>query len=160
MTEMPNVRNKTAKRSGFTLVEVIAASALLAGGVVVVAAITSRSLDTLRLNTEYARAWEVMDRQLTIFQYIGIDTVVQKGITQGDFTEGDTAFHWSATIADEPYDKLKRVEISVAWVKGSKPRSISATAMFDGTGQVSEQTALPEEDQTMQDTGMDTSGGG
>jgi prepilin-type N-terminal cleavage/methylation domain-containing protein len=156
---MLSVRSST--RCGFTLVEVIAASALLALGVVVVAAITNRSLDTLRLNTEYARAWEVMDRQLTIFEYIGIDTVVQKSITQGEFTEGDTSFKWSAVIADETYDKLKRVDMTVAWARGGRVRSISASTMFDGTGQVSEQTTLPDEGETAEDisTAADTSGG-
>jgi hypothetical protein len=157
MTEMADIRNR--KRLGFTLVEVIAASALLAGGVVVVAAITSRSLDTLRLNTEYARAWEVMDRQLTIFQYIGIDTVVQKGITKGEFSEGDTSFSWSASIVDEPFDKLKRVDMTVAWAKGGRARSITTTTMFDGTGEVSEQTALPDEGDMTDETGMETGGG-
>jgi prepilin-type N-terminal cleavage/methylation domain-containing protein len=154
---MPDIRNR--KRLGFTLIEVIAASALLAGGVVVVAAITSRSIDTLRLNTEYARAWEVMDRQLTIFQYIGIDTVVQKGITKGEFTEGDTDFSWSATIVDEPFDKLKRVDMTVAWSKGGRSRGITTTTMFDGTGSVSEQTALPDEGETTDDSGLDAGGG-
>jgi hypothetical protein len=149
---MTNLRSKA--KSGFTLVEVIAASALLAGGVVVIAAITSRSLDTLRLNTEYARAWEVMDRQLTIYQYIGIDTVVQKAITKGEFTEGDTRFSWSASIVDQPFDKLKRVDMTVAWTKGAQPHFITASTMFDGTGEVSEQTALPEEDMTEDATDM------
>jgi len=145
------------KSRGFTLVEVISASALLALGVVVIAAITSRSLDALRLDTEYARAWEVLDRQLTVIDYIGIDTVVQKGITEGSFSEGDTNYRWWVTITDELYDKLKRVDITVAWERGGKVRSISASTMLDGSGVVSEETTLPEEE-AMDETGMDVSG--
>jgi hypothetical protein len=146
------------KARAFTLVEVIAASALLALGVVVVAAITSRSLDALRFDTEYARAWEVLDRQLTIIEYIGIDTVVQKGITKGNFTEEDTNFAWSLAITAEPYDKLQRVDITVAWERGSKARSISASTMLDGSGTVSEQTALPDEGDTTDESGSDMAG--
>jgi prepilin-type N-terminal cleavage/methylation domain-containing protein len=146
------------KARAFTLVEVIAASALLAIGVVVAAAITSRSLDALKFDTEYARAWEVLDRQLTIIEYIGIDTVVQKGITKGNFTEGDTNFAWSLAITEEPFDKLQRIDITVAWLRGSKSRSISASTMLDGSGVVSEQTALPDEGDTMDASGSDTAG--
>jgi hypothetical protein len=146
------------KAPAFTLVEVIAASALLAIGVVVVAAITSRSLDALRYDTDYARAWEVLDRQLTVIEYIGIDTVVQKDITKGNFTERDTNYSWSLAITQEPYDKLQKIDITVAWLKGGKARSISASTMFNGTGVVGEQTALPEEGETMDESGGDMAG--
>jgi prepilin-type N-terminal cleavage/methylation domain-containing protein len=146
------------KAKGFTLVEVIAASALLAGAVVIIAAITSRSIDALRLNSEYARAWEVLDRQLTIIDYIGIDTVVEKGLTSGKFSQGDTNYAWSITVTDELYDRLKRVDITVAWQRGTKPMSISAAAMFNGSGIVSEQTALPEEEETAEES-FETGGG-
>jgi prepilin-type N-terminal cleavage/methylation domain-containing protein len=147
------------KSKGFTLVEVIAASALLAAGVVVIAAITSRSLDTLRLNAEYSRAWEVLDRQLAIVGYIGIDTIVQKGITKGNITEGDTDYAWSVAITDELYDKLKRVDITVGWVKGGRVRSISASTMLDGSGTVNEQTTLPDEGETIDESSTDTGSG-
>jgi hypothetical protein len=47
--------------------------------------------------------------------------------------------------------------MSVAWAKGGKIRSISASTMLDGTGVVSEQTALPEEE-AMDETTMDSGG--
>jgi prepilin-type N-terminal cleavage/methylation domain-containing protein len=151
------------KARGFTLVEVIAASAILAGGVVVIGAITSRSLDALRLDTEYSQAWEVLDRQLTVIDYVGIDTIVQKGVTQGDFTEGSTTYAWSIAVTDELYDKLKRVDITVAWTTGGKPRRISATTMLNGSGVVSETTDLPTDEATGDatgDTGTTSSGSG
>jgi prepilin-type N-terminal cleavage/methylation domain-containing protein len=153
---MPNVRNKM--KSGFTLVEVIAASSLLALGVVVIAAITSKSVDALRLDTEYARAWEVLDRQLTIIDYVGIDTVTEKRMTEGNFAEGGTNYRWSLTITDELYDKLKRVDITVMWERGGKARKISATTMFNGSGVVSEVTTLPEEE-TGEESELETTSG-
>ena len=97
---------------------------------------------------------------MTIIEYIGIDTVVQKGITKGNFMEGDTNFAWSLAITAEPYDKLQRVDITVAWLRGSKARSISASTMLDGSGTVGEQTALPDEGDTTGDSGSDMSGAG
>jgi len=145
--------------AGFTLVEVIAASALLALGVVVIAAITSRSVDALRLDAEYARAWEVLDRQLTIIDHVGIDTVVEKRMTEGDFIEGDTSYHWSLAASDELYDKLKRVDIVLLWQRGGKVRKISATTMLNGSGVISEETTLPEEE-TEEEATLDAGSGG
>ena len=143
---------------GFTLIEVIAASALLALGVVVVAAITSRSVDSLRLNTEYARAWEILDRQLTIIDHVGVDTIAERQMTEGNFREGDTEYRWWLTMTDDIYDKLKRVDIVLTWERGGRTRKISASTMFNGSGVIGEETTLPEEE-LGEDIILDSAGG-
>lgn len=151
-------RCQKTKSKGFTLIEVIAASAILALGVVVVAAITSRSVDSLRLNTEYARAWEILDRQLTVIDHVGIDNMAERRLTEGNFREGDTEYRWWLTITDDIYDQLRRVDIILTWERGGAARKISASTMFNGSSAIGQETTLPEEE-LGEDVILDSAGG-
>ncbi len=58
---------------GFTLVEVIAASIILCGVVMIAGAIGTRSLVGARLDRRYEAAASLADKQLSLIEYVGID---------------------------------------------------------------------------------------
>ncbi|MHC4485650.1 MAG: type IV pilus modification PilV family protein [Planctomycetota bacterium] len=72
-----------AKRNnrGFTLVETVAASAILCGAVLTVGAISTRSLSGTRLNRRYEMATALIDKQLSLIDYVGIDEFIELGVS-------------------------------------------------------------------------------
>ena len=60
---------------GFTLVETILASVILCGAVLAVGAISTRSLGGAKLNRQYEVAAALVDRQLCLIDYIGVDNL-------------------------------------------------------------------------------------
>lgn len=77
---MRTIKQKSKKfAGGFTLVETIAANVILCGAVVTLGAIGTVCLTQTKLNSQYETAANLADRQLSLIDYIGIDTFVQQG---------------------------------------------------------------------------------
>lgn len=135
------------RQNGFTLVEALVASVILGGAVMTLAGLSSRCLSRTRFNQEYEQAWQVLDRQLTLIDMMGIDEFVNEGITEGEIPgldrEVQPRYRWQAEIQSEPDDYLYRVTMRVEWRLDNTWHTISACAMFDGQGSGN----LPEETQ-------------
>jgi prepilin-type N-terminal cleavage/methylation domain-containing protein len=69
-------------KRGFTLVEVISASVILCGAVMIVGTIGTQALIGTRLNRRYEMAASLIDRQLTLIDYVGIDSFIESGQTE------------------------------------------------------------------------------
>ena len=123
-----------AKRNkrGFTLVETVAASAILCGAVLTVGAISTRSLSGTRLNRRYEMATALIDKQLSLIDYVGIDEFVELGQMEGVFEEVGPEYHWEVVTEYQDIDSLYLVTITVSWVEHNRPYSISADTMLDG----------------------------
>ena len=129
---------KNAK--GFTLVEVIAASIILCGVVMIAGAIGTRSLVGTRLNRRYEAAASLADKQLSLIEYIGIDSIVEMGGLDGDFDDSGNAYHWEIATEYQEIDNLYLVTITVTWVETGHPYNFVADTMFDGTTQTTDST--------------------
>ncbi len=124
-------------RRAFSLIETIVAAVLLSGGVVAISAISTQSFRGVKLNRENELAWDLLDKQLTLIDFMGIDAFVESGETTGLFEgEGgqEPTHYWDVQVSPLEIDYLYTVNIIVGWGEGSRLREISLTTMFNGQG--------------------------
>jgi len=119
-------------RKGFTLVEAAVASTILCGAVLTVGAISTNSLKSTRLNRQYEVAASLIDKQLSLIDYIGIDEFIDIGQMEGSFEEIEPGYHWEVLTEYQDIDSLYLVTITVTWVDRKRPHSISVDTMLDG----------------------------
>lgn len=129
-----------SNRKAFSLVETIVAAVILSGAVMAISAISTKSLRGIKLNREYELAWDLLDRQLTMIDYMGIETFIELGETSGEFTEedGGDGYFWQVQTSLEEADYLYAVAIVVGWNSGTRPRQVSLITMFNGQGLLEE----------------------
>jgi prepilin-type N-terminal cleavage/methylation domain-containing protein len=125
------VRAKIIKR-GFTLIETVVSSAILCGAVLTVGAISTRSLTGTTINRRYETALTLVDKQLSLIDYVGIDEFIDMGQTEGDFEDYEPVYHWKVTTSYEEIDSLYLVTITVTWVENNRPYSITVDTMLNG----------------------------
>ncbi|MBN2594735.1 MAG: hypothetical protein JXA81_14600 [Sedimentisphaerales bacterium] len=123
------VRTKT---KGFTLVEVVASSIILCGAVMIVGAIGTQALTGTHLNRRYETAASLADKQLSLIDYIGIDSIVEMGQTEGDYDESGYEYHWKIETEYQGIDSLYLVTLTVGWIDRNRPYSISVNTMLNG----------------------------
>ncbi|HUS72438.1 MAG TPA: hypothetical protein VMY06_05165 [Sedimentisphaerales bacterium] len=117
---------------GFTLVETVTASAILCGAVLTLVAITTRSLTGTRLNRQYEIADSIIDKQLSLLDYIGIDEFIELGRADGVVEDFEPGYHWEVSTEYQGIDSLYLVTITVTWVERNRPYSVSVETMLNG----------------------------
>jgi Tfp pilus assembly protein PilV len=117
---------------GFNLVETMVASIILSSAVLTVAAVSTKALTGTRLNRQYETAVALIDRQLTLMDYIGIDAFVESGQTEGVFQEVEPGYHWEITTEYQGIDSLYLVTITVTWMDRNRPHKVAMQTMLDG----------------------------
>jgi len=125
------VQTKINKK-GFSLIETLVASAILSGAVLTVGAISTSSLSGTRLNRQYEMAASLIDKQLSLIDYVGIDEFVELGQMEGDFEEIEPGYHWEVITEYQDIDSLYLVTITVSWINHKHPYSLSVDTMLDG----------------------------
>ena len=120
------------KTKGFTLVEVVASSIILCGAVMIVGAIGTQALTGTHLNRRYEMAASVVDRQLGMIDYIGIDTIVEMGQADGEYTDANYTYNWRIDTEYQEIAGLYLVKLTVSWIDRNRPYSISVDTMFNG----------------------------
>jgi prepilin-type N-terminal cleavage/methylation domain-containing protein len=126
------------KTKGFTLVEVVASSVILCGAVMIVGAIGAQALSGTHLNRRYEMAVSLVDKQLSMIDYIGIDAIIEMGHLEQDHEDSGYEYHWEVNTEYQEIDSLYLVTLTVSWVDRNRPYSISVDTMLDGE-------TLPEE---------------
>ena len=119
-------------KKGFTLVEAVTASAILCGAVLTLVAITTRSLTATRLNRQYEIAASIIDRQLSLLDYVGIDEFIEMGRAEGTVEDFEPGYHWEVSTEYQGIDSLYLVTITVNWLERNRPYSVSVETMFNG----------------------------
>jgi len=125
------VCTKRNKR-GFTLVETLTASAILCGAVLTLVGITTRSLTETRLNRHNETAASIIDKQLSLLDYIGIDEFIEIGRADGVVEDYEPGYHWEVTTEYQGIDSLYLVTITVTWIERNRPYSVSVETMLNG----------------------------
>lgn len=118
---------------GFSIIEMVASSTLLSLAVVSLCSIGMRSMTGVKANREYEQAWQILDRQLTMIDYIGIGPFVELGQTDGqigDEGEETSVYDWNVMVEEGEYTGLYNVGIVISWGPDKKRRSISAATML------------------------------
>jgi len=126
------MRAKKTNKKGFTLVEVISASIILCGAVMIVGAIGTKTLIGTRLNRRYEMAASLIDKQLSLIDYIGIDSIVEMGRMDGEFEDSGYLYNWQIDTEYQEIDSLYLVTVTASWVEGNRPYSLSVDTMLDG----------------------------
>ena len=132
------MRISRRQATGFTLVEVIAASVILCGAVMLVGRIGTQAMTGTKLNRRHEMACSIIDKQLTMIDYIGIDSYIQSGETSGQSDDLGYSFTWQVESEYQELDSLYSVKIRVSWLEGNRPYSIIVETMFDGITQTEE----------------------
>jgi prepilin-type N-terminal cleavage/methylation domain-containing protein len=123
--------DKVKRRRGFTLVEAVAASVILGLAVMMLAAASTHALLEARLNRQYETAAMLADKQLSMIDYIGIDSLIETGQMEGDFDEYEPVYHWQASAEYEGIDNLYTVTVAVSWVERNRPYSVTVETRFN-----------------------------
>lgn len=118
------------KQKAFTLVETVAATLILSISVVVLSGIGVHSLKAAHAITTSEQAWDLVDRQLTMIDYIGITSYKLEGPTQGTFDNDGTEFFWQLEIEDTELDSVYDVAITVSWTEHLKAKQIESQTRF------------------------------
>lgn len=135
------MRRTTKNNGGFTLVEVIAASVILCGAVMIVGSITTHALIGTRLDRRYEIAASLADKQLNMIDYVGIDSVGELGQMEGDIEESGDSYHWAVQTEYQEIDNLYLVKATISWVEANRPYSLTVDTMFNGTTVAGETTS-------------------
>jgi hypothetical protein len=120
------------KTKGFTLVEVAASSIILCGAVMIVGAIGTQALTGTHLNRRYEMAASLADKQLSLIDYIGIDSIVEMGQSEGDYEDSGYTYNWRIDTEYQEIDSLYLVTLTVSWIDRNRPYSISVDTMLNG----------------------------
>ena len=136
------MRLRIKGKSGFTLVEVIAASVILCGAVMIVGSIATRALIGTRLNRRYEMAASLADKQLSMIDYVGIDAVSEMGQMEGDIELSGDSYHWTVQTEYQELDNLYLVKATISWVEANRPYSLTVDTMFNGTTIAGETTSV------------------
>ncbi len=121
---------------GFSLIEMIVASIILSLAVVSVCAVSTKSMTSVRSNRDYEVAWDLLDRQLTIIDYTGIEEFINEGQMSGQFGDDDSdgTHYWSARCEEGEYDYLYNLDLTISWGPENAMRSISVSTVLNGAG--------------------------
>ena len=127
---------KKARYAGFNLVETLVAGMILSGAVLTLGAISTNALTNTRLNRHYEVAASLVERQLTLIDFAGIDEFIEAGQMEGLFEEFDPGYRWEVTTEYEGTDSLYLVTITVSWMEGKRPYSMTVQTMLNGASLV------------------------
>jgi hypothetical protein len=107
-----------------------------------VGAISMRNMGASKVNRHYESALSCIDRQLTMIDYIGIDAFIETGETEGAFEDVEPGYYWQVFAVEEPVGNLYTVTITVSWLEGRKPYSLTVDTRLNGQEQ-EEQMIVP-----------------
>jgi prepilin-type N-terminal cleavage/methylation domain-containing protein len=117
---------------GFSLIETIVAAVILGGAVVSIGSISSRALVATRLNRQYETAASIIDRQMAVIQFAGVDQLVNAGQMDGRVDDIPPGYQWAASAAYEGIDALYTVTVTVQWADQGKGYTLSADTQMNG----------------------------
>ncbi len=139
-------------RRGFNLVEALVATMILSGAVLTFGAIGTNALSSTRLHRHYEMAAALIDKQLSLIDYMGIDQFIQAGQTEGIVEDLEPGYQWRVTTEYQNVDNLYLVAITVSWLEGRRPYRVTAQTMLDGTGAVTNTDTSTSTDTGVQPT--------
>ena len=115
---------------GFTLIEVVVATAIVAIGMLAV----FRAIGDTAANVEYLRdrtlAGWIADNRITELRLSGEFPAVDE--TRGELEFAGRRWHWSATVAKTPVDGLRRIDVRVRRDGDPEDSALATLAGFVG----------------------------
>ena len=97
-------------------------------------ALSSRALSETRLNRNYEAALLLADKQLTLVDYMGVESFVEMGRSDGTFKGPDQVYYWQIKSGSLDIDYLYTVRVTVSWSYRNRPYSVSLDTRINGLG--------------------------
>ena len=126
--------NRSQRPPGFTLIEVLTASIILAIAVTIIGSLSGRSLSQTRRSLDLEQAWQMMDRQFMLIEKMGIKAFIENDVSEGeieasiDEKTGKAKYYWQAQVTTSlTYTDLYEITLTIAWDKNS----ITASTMLN-----------------------------
>jgi Tfp pilus assembly protein PilV len=132
MRTSPRNELRIAAGRGFNLVEALVATMILSGAVLTLGAISTNALSGTRLHRHYEMAAALVDKQLNLIDYMGIDSFLEAGQTEGIVDDMEPVFRWSVATEYQGTDDLYLVALTVTWLEGNRPYSVTVQTMLNG----------------------------
>ena len=121
------------KQKGVSLLETIVAAAILAGSVMVVCGLSAKGLRSIRLNQEYEKAWDYLDRQLVLIDTAGVGILAEGTSASGQFQSFDgNTWNWTAQAQESALAGLYDVIVQVEWMSAGRPKQIRCQTRLCG----------------------------
>lgn len=121
------------KRKGISLLETVAAATILAGSVMTICGLSARSLRSIRLNQEYEKAWDYLDRQLVLIDTTGVEVLAEGTTASGEFESFDgRMWHWTAQAEESELVGLYDVVVQVEWASAGKSKKVRCQTRLCG----------------------------
>ena len=130
------------RKKGFTLIETILACVILCASVLVLGAISTRSLSGLMLNRQYETATALAEKQLVLIDYVGIEDFIRSGRFEGDLEHLGLVYRWLVSTKRVGIDNLYEVKVNVNWMERNRNYDVSVCTRLNGTGALDETAGL------------------
>ena len=144
-------------KSGFTLVESIVSAMILSIAVIALSGICTKSISAVRTSREREQAWEVLDKQLQLVDYEGVDAIDEGNALSGVDEDYNIPYSWQLSIESLESGLLCEVTAKVSWQEGGLTRNIIATTRFNEDGDIgSESTVEGDEEDSSENTSTDS----
>lgn len=119
--------------SGISLLETTLAAALLGAAALTVCGLSASGLRAARLNQDYQKAWDYIERQLALAELAGVDALAQSPITQGTFTSQDgRVWRWTMQVEKTDLPRLYEIAVTIEWEYGGKPLRVTCRTRLCG----------------------------
>ncbi len=126
------------KSEGFTLLETLLAAMILCSAILVIGAISSKALNNARLNRQYERALQLADTKLTVIQYEGVDTFLESGQTEGEFSDTQPQYSFKVAVKETEIDNLYDVSVKVGWLEHNKAYDVVLDTRMSSTNSLAQ----------------------
>ncbi|MHC4949624.1 MAG: type IV pilus modification PilV family protein [Planctomycetota bacterium] len=143
------------KQNGISLLETVVAATILAGSVMTVCGLSAKSLRSVRLNQEYEKAWDYMDRQLVLIDTAGVEVLTEGTSKSGQFESFDgRIWRWTAQAEETELVGLYDVSMQVEWLSAGRLRQIRCQTRLSGQPMMLDATEASSETTGNQGTGQ------
>lgn len=106
-------------RSGFTLLEVLVALAILSISLVVLLGLRNQDVNLVHATRHLTVATALAKMKMV---EAGLEGFPELGEADGEFGEGYSDFHWHRVISSTPFDYVREVRVSVTWGQNDRER--------------------------------------
>lgn len=118
--------------NGFTLFELLVASAILAIGIVGVLEAITHSLGNTRASADYTRAVGLAEAKLT---EIRTTNPLREGAEEGRFQDFPGDYRWKTEVLQNQEEGAAQTRVTVLWESGRQTRQVTLEAILPGTEQ-------------------------
>ena len=109
---------------------------ILSGAVLALGSISTNAVVGTRLNQHYKVAASLIEKQLALIDFTGIDAFIESGQTEGVVEELEPGYQWTVTTEYQGTDSVYLVSVTVNWLEGKRPYQVTAQTMLDGASLV------------------------